>query len=272
MEAPAQQEKARHAPEANRVHGNGSPAIQPGFNKGRAPQSKGKKLHNVPLTAEEIAALLEALPSDRYPTGARNRAMVALMYRLGFKPKQIVEMPRHYYERDGRTLTVPAAHQAHEKAGKQREMHVDALTRAALDRWLDVRKQTNPSTLAPLFCTHQRGQAGSAVSTTYINTMLRRAAKKAGIEKRVSPMVLRATYLHERERDYSSEIDGAPRAYLNDEAFRRRYKHAHDRWAAAAELDELNAERHATSIGLYCREAMEAFADELPTRRALILT
>src|SRR5215207_3340279 len=109
--------------------GNGSPAIQPGYRKGHEPANKGKRLHTVPLTRQEVEALLGALPSDRYPTGARNRATVMLMYRMGFKPKQVVEMGVHHYSRGDRRLTEPPAHAAHERSGQARVRPVDMQTR-----------------------------------------------------------------------------------------------------------------------------------------------
>jgi hypothetical protein len=250
-----------HLAPVTALRGNGSKAIQPGYRKGQVPANKGRKLDNVPLTPDEVRALVNAMPSDRYPTGARNRAMAWLMYRYGLKSKQVVELQFGHYTRGSQTLLVPPAH----KAGKPQQQPIDAHTRALLDRWLELRKEVTSRTLAaPFFCTHQEGQRGEPINTAYLNSMLRRAARKAGIEKRVSPLVLRATFLDEREKAHAPQVDTAAAKYhLPDDQFRTRFTKAWQRWEAASTLEQRDPLTHASSIALYCREALEAFADDL---------
>jgi hypothetical protein len=257
--APSQNETTHDT----RVRGNGSKALQPGFNKGRTPANKGKRVVSEPLTPDEVRALFAAFSSDRYPTGARNRAMATLMYRLGWKPKQVVDLEMHHYRRGETTITVPPAMNARGRAGTERTMKLDAETRRTLDRWLDQRKRLDPGALTPFFCTHLAGRVGHKINEGYLNRSLRRAAKKADIEKRVSPLVLRATYLQERSAEHAGALGISALTYLDEHRFRQSYPRAYERWLVAVTLFEDDAEKHADRIGDECRKALAAYADEV---------
>jgi hypothetical protein len=143
------------------------------------------------------------------------------------------------------------------------ETPIDAETRAALDHWLEHRKRLNPGALTPFFCTHAAGQAGNKMYEGYLNVMLRRAAKKAGIQKRVSPLVLRATFIEEREAARASALGSTAVAYIDDYRFRESYPRTYERWLLAVALFEDDPEKHADRIGDECRKSLAEYADEL---------
>jgi hypothetical protein len=60
-------------------------------------------------------------------------------------------------------------------------------------------------------------------------------------------------------------------AYVNDDAFRRRYPDAYERWRDAYDLYMVNPERHASRIGHDCREAMMLFASDFAARHGVQL-
>jgi integrase/recombinase XerD len=82
------------------------------------------------------------------------------------------------------------------KGRKEAFVYLDERTRALLERWRDLRpKYSRRSKL--LFVTLQGGR----VSRHYCYQMIRRYAKRAGIERPVSPHVLRHTFATELLRE-----------------------------------------------------------------------
>ena len=61
-----------------------SPVTLPGHRAGQSPATAGLKLPLEVLTPEEARALLR-VPSPRAPTGIRNRALLAVLYRGGLR-------------------------------------------------------------------------------------------------------------------------------------------------------------------------------------------
>jgi site-specific recombinase XerD len=75
------------------------------------------------------------------------------------------------------------------RRGRDRvRVHRDVLAAAeAVDRWLDCRKRLRLTGRHPLFCTLR----GEPLWDSYVRTLCKRLAAKAGIEKRVHPHGLR---------------------------------------------------------------------------------
>ena len=192
--------------------------------------------------------------------------MALLMHRLGWKPKQVVDLQHHHYRRGGKTIQVPPAWGDGANASALPEVRVDQETRDALDRWLEHRKRFLTPALrgiAPFFCTHAAGQEGRRLYEGYLNRMLRRAAEKADIEKRVSPLVLRATYKKELEAQHAHALVRGALTHLDERRFRVSYPRAYERWLVAVTLFEEDAELHADRIGDECRKALAEYANEV---------
>jgi site-specific recombinase XerD len=154
------------------------------------PPNKGHKYPAEPLTGAEIAALLRQC-SVKAPTGIRNRALIAVMYRAGLRISEALALrPADVNPADG-TLRV-----LHGKGDKARTVGLDAGAMDTVARWMDRRREFGFRN-GPLFCT----LAGGPVSDRYVRNMLKRIAIKGGLEKRVHPHGLRHTHAAELVRE-----------------------------------------------------------------------
>lgn len=132
------------------------------------------------LTDEELRALL-AIPSRRYPTGRRNRALLAMM---GATTCLRVSEALALKLRDV-NLAEGKVNVWRGKGKRDRTAYLSDAQVEALRGWLEVR----PKGAATLFCT----LAGRPLSTSYVRQMVARLAERAGIEWRVHPHSLRHT-------------------------------------------------------------------------------
>jgi len=95
--------------------------------------------------------------------------------------------------------------------------------------------------------------------------MVKRRAIRAGIERRVTTKGLQLSGReHARGRSRSA-------GYIDEDVLYTRYPNAYGRWRDGLELFQTNPERHATHIGLACRDAMIRFASDLAARSGLEL-
>jgi site-specific recombinase XerD len=133
------------------------------------------------LTGEEARALLAAA-SSRAPTGIRNRALVAVMYRSGLRPGEALALRPGDIDLEAGTVAVPAR-----KGGRGRVTGLDAGTRRLLAEWLRRRAERGIGPERTLFCT----LAGEPLKAAYVRELLPRLARKAGLRKRVHPLALR---------------------------------------------------------------------------------
>jgi len=152
--------------------------------------NKGHKYPAEPLTRAEVAALLRQC-SVKAPTGIRNRALIAVMYRAGLRISEALALrPADVNQADG-TLRV-----LHGKGDKSRTVGLDAGAMDTVARWMDRRRDFGFRN-GPLFCT----LAGTSMSDRYVRNMLKRITAKAGLEKRVHPHGLRHTHAAELVRE-----------------------------------------------------------------------
>ena len=136
------------------------------------------------LTEDEVASLVRA-NSKRAPTGVRNAALVAVMYRGGLRVSEALALRVKDFDTDKGTLRVLRG-----KGDKPRTVALDETAQALLQRWLDRRQSSGLSRRQRLFSTLD----GGPVSTAYIRQLLPRLARRAGIEKRVHPHGLRHSF------------------------------------------------------------------------------
>ena len=138
---------------------------------------QGEKL----LTSDEARAVIRAA-SNRAPTGVRNRALIALMYRSGLRPGEALGVAPTALDLDRGTVSVPAR-----KGGIGRITAMDDLTIELIQRWLVRRERIGAPDDRPLMCT----LAGEPIKAAYVRELLPRLARKATIGKRVHPLGLR---------------------------------------------------------------------------------
>lgn len=143
------------------------------------------------LTGAELRRLIEAC-SARAPTGIRNRALLAVLWRCGLRVSEALNLFPRDVDLAAATLRI-----RHGKGDRSRTVGIDPGTQAMLERWVTKRKTLGATARDPVFCT----LSGGALCTSYVRHLLRRLAVKAGVERRVHPHALRHTHAAELARE-----------------------------------------------------------------------
>ncbi len=143
------------------------------------------------LSEAEAIALLKAC-SARAPTGVRNRALIAVLWRCGLRISEALSLELRDVDVQAGTVRV-----RHGKGDRSRTVGLDEQTTALLARWIDRRKKLGPGARSPIFCTLQGGR----IDSSYVRRLLPRLARKAGIDRRVHAHGLRHTHAAELARE-----------------------------------------------------------------------
>lgn len=109
-------------------------------------RGNGSRLDADLLTGAEIELLMRRC-SRRAPTGVRNRALVAVLWRCGLRIGEALALKTKDFDPEAGTLVVQRG-----EGGRRRVVGVDAGTVALVGRWLEVRRRRGISG-GPLFCT-----------------------------------------------------------------------------------------------------------------------
>lgn len=151
---------------------------------------KGRRLPRF-LSHEEAEALL-AQVNPKSLTGLRNLAALLLMLRAGLRVSEVVNLRREDVDLAERRLHVREG-----KGGKDRTLYLDHQTTVTLALWLE-RRPTGSRWFLPTVQTGRRGagqsKAGGQSGVRYLQAMVARLGRQAGIEKGVNPHVLRHTF------------------------------------------------------------------------------
>ncbi len=152
--------------------------------RGRRRSRPRRRLPPEVLTDTEVAALMNAC--GRYsPTGLRTRALIALLYRTGLRINEALSLYPKDLDLPGGCIRV-----LNGKGGHSRTVGIDPGAAAIIERWLEVRARLGLGRRHPVFCT----LAGNPVGDAYIRVLLKRLARRAGIDKRVHAHGLRHTH------------------------------------------------------------------------------
>lgn len=127
-----------------------------------------------PVSPVEALTLLEA-SSDRTSTGRRNRALIALLWRVGLRPGEALSITTADVDLDRRCVRV-----ADRVAG------LDDLALREVSAWVERRTETDLSD-GPFISTLR----GKPLSQAYVRELLPRLAERAGLDRRVHAMGLR---------------------------------------------------------------------------------
>lgn len=146
------------------------------------------------LTRAEVARLIDACGSDD-ATSVRNRALIAVLYRVGLRIGEARMLLPKDVDIQAGTVRVLRA-----KGGRSRTCGMDAGAGALVKEWLAVRGEwVRPAQgvldleRVPAFCT----RPGAALSAGYLRRLLPALARAAGIAKRVHAHGLRHTHAAE---------------------------------------------------------------------------
>jgi integrase/recombinase XerD len=133
------------------------------------------------LTHDEARQLIRGA-SNRAPTGIRNRALIAMMYRVGLRPGEALALRVDDIDLVQGLVRIPPR-----KGGAGRVTGIDGQTLELVQRWLARRERLGVANDDYLFCT----LAGEELKAAYVRELLPRLARRAGIAKRVHPLGLR---------------------------------------------------------------------------------
>jgi integrase/recombinase XerD len=129
------------------------------------------------LTPDEVRALIGAC-SNRAPTGIRNRALIAVLWRCGLRVGEALALEPRDVDLDAGTLRV-----RHGKGDRSRTVGLDTQAMALIARWMDRRQRLGINGRRRLFCRLD----GGPLQQSYVRHLLRRLADKTGVDKRVHP-------------------------------------------------------------------------------------
>ena len=151
--------------------------------------TRRKKLPIV-LETEEAEKLL-SIPNKRYITGIRNKAILALMLNMGLRVSEVVNLRPGDLNLTKRKLRV-----VNGKGGVDRDLVIPGYTADLLKAWKEARLKGSYffTTIKDRSEGNFASSSGSKLSIRYIQFMVKRYAKKAGIDKDITPHTFRHTY------------------------------------------------------------------------------
>ena len=132
-------------------------------------RGNGSRLDADLLTGAEVELLMRRC-SRRAPTGVRNRALIAVLWRCGLRIGEALALKPKDFDPEAGTLVVQRG-----KGGRRRVVGVDAGTVALVGRWLEVRRKRGIAG-GPLFCT----LAGRPMDQSYVRHLLPQARAEGG--------------------------------------------------------------------------------------------
>jgi integrase/recombinase XerC len=159
-----------------------------------APNKGSKRSRHLPkrLTRLEAAALLD-VPSRRYPTGVRNRALLRTLYRAGLRCSEALDLKSRDVQLGRNEISVNAG-----KGDKDRVVWIDSATVHILASWKAIRPRS-----PWFFCTLNGGR----LDDSYVRAMVARYGIRAEIKVRAHPHMLRHSYATELLEDGYSVIE-----------------------------------------------------------------
>jgi len=146
------------------------------------------------LTEQEARALV-AQTNPRSVTGLRNRVTLVLMLRAGLRVSEVCHLAPKDVDLEEGSIRVWRG-----KGAKDRVVYLDPEACGLLRIWWE-RRPKGSRYLLPVVQSGRRGpgeaKSGGRLSPRYLHAMVKRLAKKAGIERNVHPHTLRHTYATE---------------------------------------------------------------------------
>ena len=138
-----------------------------------------KRVHCALNSHEQLVLLKQ--PNPRVPTGIRNLSIINLMLKAGLRVSEIINLKNEDIDWEKGSIHI-------EKSGaaRERKLLLEEPELSYLERWSSLK----PSDSSYVFTTLD----GSQLKDRYIREMVKRLARKAGIQKDVYPHLLRYTF------------------------------------------------------------------------------
>lgn len=139
-----------------------------------------------PLSRNEAKALLDACPNTT--NGIRDRAVFATLYRGGTRISATLNIRPSDIDWEHKIITIH-----NDKGGKGRTIVLDSGALDILKTWAERRKSLGVNGHQPFFCATNKQARGKPLNPAHYRRAIKRAQKKAGIEKRCHLHGLRHT-------------------------------------------------------------------------------
>jgi integrase/recombinase XerD len=143
------------------------------------------------LTAEEQKVLLKQ-PNHRYPTGQRNHLMMKLMLDIGLRLSEATSLKWKHIDLMSGKLMIRDG-----KGAKDRTLWVGEKDIELLRKWRERQLEVTDNNQDYVFTTLK----GTPVNNRYVQSLVKRYGKKAGINKNISPHTLRHTFATDLYRE-----------------------------------------------------------------------
>jgi site-specific recombinase XerD len=164
---------------------NRSPATLPGYRKGISPKSKGQIYPPQAFNDDDFVTLMTGC-SRTSNTGARDRAVMCVMYRSGVRISEALSLQISDLRPDEHAILVRRG-----KGGKSRTAYMDDYGWEHLNVWLERRGKLVDETSGWVFCTIAQPTPGGRLGSPQVRTMMKRKGQQAGLKRRCNPHALR---------------------------------------------------------------------------------
>lgn len=174
------------------------------------------------LNEKEVRNLIDSVEwSENDPiyyrhTKIRDKLTLLILYSTGLRVSELVKIKIKDIDFSERTILIKG------KGDKERLILFDTYTKKEIRYYLKIRPKKSEYLII--------NNEGNPLTTRYIQMMVKKYAKKAGIEKNVTPHVLRhsfATHLLKKRGGYSdySAITWTFKHFINTNLYKCRYKY-----------------------------------------------
>jgi len=151
--------------------------------------SKRNKLPET-LNKEEVKSLL-AIPNKRYKNGIRNKAILSLMLNAGLRVSEASKLQaKDINLKEGKLRIVNG------KGNKDRDLTINKQALELLKEYNKIRPNSKT-----FFTTLEENNKGKKLQDRYLQTMVKSYSQRAGIQKNVTPHILRHTFATEFYRE-----------------------------------------------------------------------
>lgn len=141
--------------------------------------SENKRFPSVLNRYEQLALLKQ--PNPKAPTGLRNLCIISLMLKTGLRVSEVINLKNEDIDWENGKIHISGS-----GAARERVLWIDQLELDLLERW----KISKPQESLYFFSTLD----GNKLQDRYIREMIKRLARKSGINKDVYPHLLRYTF------------------------------------------------------------------------------
>lgn len=181
----------------------------PGYRKGQAPATKGRRRNPDPFTKEEVLAIVRQT-SRRGHGGWRDRALIIVLWRCGLRIAEALDLKVRDLDLEHGFIRI-----RHGKGDKAGLVVIDPDAIEILTDWLERRsKIPGISPGGYVFCTISQPAPGGRMGAPQFRTKLKLLARRAGIERDVFDV-----YPHQFRHTHATDLalEGVPLSVIKEQ-------------------------------------------------------